>query len=115
MVEAQREVWSALEGFGAPAVSADFNARLYARIAQEQSEPAWRKWARRIFQPALPVPMWKPAVSLAAAAAVLAIALAVRTPEPVQAPKQVRAEMVDIEQVANTLDDLEILTPSSVM
>ncbi len=113
-VEAQGEVWRALDRFTTPEVAADFDARLYARIAQEESEPFWRRWARRIFQPAVPVAMWKPAVSVAAAAAVLAIGLAVRTPsDPVP---QVRAEhAVDIETVANALDDLEMLTPSSAM
>jgi len=114
VVEAQREVWQTLERFTAPEVSRQFDAKLYARIAEEESAPAWRRWMRQIFEPALPVAMWKPAVSLLAACAVLAIGLAVRTPnEPVQ---QIHAEhAVDIETVANALDDLEMLTPSTAM
>ena len=114
VVEAQREVWLALDRFTAPEVSADFDAKLYARIAMEESAPVWRRWMRQIFEPPVPMAMWKPAVSLLAACAVLAIGLAVRTPnEPAQ---QIRAEhAVDIETVANALDDLEMLTPSAAM
>ena len=43
------------------------------------AEPAWRKWLGRVFRPATPYRMWKPAVSLAAAGAVVALALLVLT------------------------------------
>jgi hypothetical protein len=42
VVEAQREVWDRLGQWSAPAVSQDFNKRLYARIAQENEAPRWR-------------------------------------------------------------------------
>jgi anti-sigma factor RsiW len=109
------EVWQTLDHWTPPAVSRDFDTRLYARIAEENAAPVWRRWALRIFQPAIPVAIWKPAVSLAAACAVLAVGLVVRTPSPTDQTKQVRVENVDIEQVANALDDLEILTPKSAM
>ena len=96
-----------------PEVSQRFDARLYARIAEEEAAPVWTRWMRRFFQPAVPVPMWKPAVSLAAACAVLGVGLAFHTPVAHDAAKQVRADNVDIEQVANALDDLEMLTPNS--
>src|SRR5579862_8849601 len=115
MVEAQRELWRTLDRFTAPEVSPNFDARLYARIAREQSAPLWKQWARRIFVPPVPLAMWKPAVSLAAACAVLAVALVVRTPNPPERVTQIRAEQVDIEQVATALDDLEMLTPHSAM
>jgi len=116
LVEAQRELWRTLDQWAVPEVSQNFDARLYARIAQEESGPAWQRWARRILQPAVPVAVWKPAVSLVAACAMLAVGLMVRTPEPVENPIQVRsAEHVDIEQVASALDDLEMLTPRSAM
>jgi len=115
VVEAQREVWRTLDQFAAPEVSPNFDVRLYARIAQEESAPSWKRWARRILQPAVPVAVWKPAVSLAAACAMLAVGLMVRLPDQAEKVPQVHAEHVDIEQVASALDDLEMLTPRSAM
>jgi anti-sigma factor RsiW len=131
MVAAQREVWNALDRWGhaeAPEVSRDFDARLYARIAQEEAVPAWRKWLRR-FMPAAPGTGWKPAGSMAAACAVVAIAvvsiqrvdlLTARAPRAVQNVAQMetdrvdaRADHVDIELVANALDELDLLMPLS--
>jgi anti-sigma factor RsiW len=114
LVEAQKEVWGALEAWTPHPVSVNFDARLYARIAQEQAAPAWQLWLRRIFQPALPYPLWKSAVPLIAACALLAVGLTVRMPNaasPVH--PQLRAEKVDIEQVEQTLEDFDILTPAA--
>lgn len=112
VVESQREVWQVLDQWAAPEVTPGFDAKLYAKIASEEAAPAWKQWLRRVFHPAVPVPVWKPAVSLAAACAVLAVGLAVHPQPAADSSKQVHAEHVDIEQVANTLDDLELLTPS---
>lgn len=116
LVAAQKEVWGALEEWTPLEVSSNFDARLYARIAQEQAAPAWQVWMRRIFSPAVPYAMWKSAVPMAAACAVLAAGLYIRTPDA-PAPlshsvrTDVRTEKVDIEQVEQTLEDLDILTP----
>lgn len=116
LVEKQTELWETLDQWTAPAVSPNFDARLYARIAREQAAPAWRKWARRIFKPAVPIAVWKPVVSLAAACAVLAVALTVHPAAPHSTPTpQVHADQVDIEQVAKALDDLDLLAPSNPM
>jgi anti-sigma factor RsiW len=121
LVEAQRGLWRTLDAWPAPEVSPQFDARLYARIAQEDALPAWKQWVRRIFQPAVPMATWKPAVSLAAACAILTVALAtemqhVQLPQQKAQAPQVRVERaVDIEQVADALDDLEILVPGSAM
>jgi len=115
VVAAQRGLWDTLDQWAPPNVSMEFDARLYARIKQEEAAPSWTKWARRVFQPPIPVALWKPAVSLAALCAVLTVGLVVRTPAPVDHASQVRAESVDIEQVARTLDDLDLLTPASTM
>jgi len=114
-MEQQLRLWETLDEWKAPAVSPDFDARLYARIARDQSAPAWKRWARRLLQPAAPVAMWKPAASLAAACAVLALALTVHTPQPHSSVPQVHADQVDIEQVAKALDDLDIITPTNPM
>jgi anti-sigma-K factor RskA len=118
LVEAQRDMWHTLDQWTPPAVAPDFDRRLYARIAEEKAAPLWSRWMRRLFQPAIPVPFWKPAVSLAGACAVLAVGLMVHAPNAGGPAKQihavnVHADNVDIEQVANTLDDLELLTPTS--
>lgn len=104
LVETQREVWSTLDRWTAAEVSPDFDARLYARIAREQAKPAWTAWFR---------PLWKPALPLAVACAVLAVGFLVRPPRPVDNSPQVRADKIDIEQVEQTLADLDMLTPLS--
>ncbi len=114
-VEAQREVWEALGRWKAPVVSADFNARLYARIALENEAPAWRRWLRRLAQPAVPYALWKPA-AFAAACAVIAVGFLAQMPADRHAPApQTRMETdhVDIEQVANALEELDLLMPAT--
>src|SRR5208282_3839376 len=81
LVEAQKEVWGALEAWTPVPVSSNFDARLYARIEQEQSAPAWRVWFRRLFRPPVPYALWKSAIPLTAACAVLAAGLYVRMPD----------------------------------
>jgi anti-sigma-K factor RskA len=112
LVEAQKEVWGAMEAWTPPSVSSNFDARLYARIAQEQTAPAWQLWLRRIFHPPVPYPLWKSAIPLVAACAVLAAGLAVRMPDATTAAQpQLHADKVDIEKVEQTLEDFDILTP----
>src|ERR1700722_15815065 len=112
LVDAQKEVWGALDAWTPPAVSVNFDARLYARIAEEQTVPAWQSWLRRIFQPPVPYPLWKSAVPLIAACAVLAAGLAVRMPDALDVVHpQIHTDKVDIEKVEQTLEDFDILTP----
>lgn len=114
LVEAQKEVWGALDAWTPAPVSVNFDARLYARIAEEQAAPTWQNWLRRIFQPPLPYPLWKSAVPLVAACLLLAAGLSVHMPVAPPAPHaQLRADKVDIEQVEQTLEDFDILTPSA--
>jgi anti-sigma factor RsiW len=114
LVEAQKEVWGALEAWTPAPVSVNFDARLYARIAEEQAAPTWQNWLRRIFQPALPYPLWRSAVPLIAACVLLAAGLSVHMPgTPVAPHPQLRADKVDIEQVEQTLEDFDILKPSA--
>jgi hypothetical protein len=113
LVDAQREVWETLDHWTPPQVSQNFDAKLYAKIAQENSSPAWLRAIRRFFQPAVPIAAWKPAVSLAAACAMLAVGLVVRTPHAADNGPQMRVEHVDLEQVQSALDDLDVLMPPS--
>ena len=113
-VHAQREVWETLDRWTPAPVSPDFDVRLRARIAQEESAPQWRRWWWRVVRPAAPFAGWKPAISLAAACAVLAVGFFVSLPGPGDTAPQVRAEkLVDIEQVEKALEDLDILSPAS--
>src|SRR5580704_2245694 len=81
VVEAQSEVWGALDSWTPVEVSPDFDARLYARIAQESAAPPWKQWLRGILPPAVPFPLWQPAVPLAAVCAVMAAGLLVHAPQ----------------------------------
>ncbi len=90
-------VWERLDDFSAPEVSPGFDARLYARIAAEEAR---RTWWRRL--------LWRPAVPLVAAAALVAMALFIYTPG--QRPGRPEVSLpVNIEQVAQAVDDLDLL------
>jgi anti-sigma-K factor RskA len=111
------EVWDHLDDFHAPALSEDFDHRLYARIEREARLPWWR----RALLPSASLwrPLWRPVLPLAAACAVLVLALVVRDPDTANLPgdgnvKQVSVERGDkseVEQVVQALDDLELLSP----
>jgi anti-sigma factor RsiW len=117
LVEAQRAMWSALDQWVPPAVSPGFNARMHARVAGETS--GWRTWLPGVLQPAVPYSIWKSA-ALAAAGAVLVAGFLVHSPHArdttVVAQGDVdkgdKGDKVDIEQVANTLEELDMLTPA---
>ena len=91
-------VWERLDDFTAPEVSPGFDARLTARIAAEAARQPW--WRRLL---------WRPAVPLVAAGALVALALYVKLPSTPDAPQQVNG--AEIEQVAQAVDDLDLLTP----
>ena len=90
-------VWEKLDEFAAPEVTADFDARLYARIAEEDAR---RPWWRRL--------LWRPAVPLVAAGALVGLGL-LMVPTTHDAAKQ--TNQMDIEQVAQAVDDMDLLTP----
>src|SRR5678815_527052 len=92
-------VWEKLDEFAAPEVTAGFDARLYARIAAEDAHQPW--WRRLL---------WRPAVPLVAAGALLGLGL-LMVPGTPDAAKQ--ANQMDIEQVAQAVDDMDLLTPIS--
>lgn len=109
LVAGQRSVFALLDGWEPADISADFDHRLYARIAQENAEPAWLRWLNSL---------WKPALVTATAGAALAVMFMVQAP-PAGRPhaadpsQHVRMETLDIDQVETALEDLELLTPSA--
>ncbi|BDC49245.1 hypothetical protein F183_A15610 [Bryobacterales bacterium F-183] len=128
VVEAQRSVWSALDGFEAPAVSSDFDAKLWKRIEESEARPWWRRlfdgpatgWAGAI--------SWKPAfVTASACAAVFLVMLAVRpgdsgstsSDQPVTkaaaTSSSAAAATVDFDQVEKALEDIEMLNQMGVV
>jgi anti-sigma-K factor RskA len=96
-------VWERLDEFAAPEVTAGFDARLYARIAAEGAKRlGWRRlWRNGLLRPVAPL-----AVAAAAVAALVLYLQPVRTPD---ASKQTNKS--EIEQVAQAVDDLDLLTP----
>jgi len=105
-VTAQKSVWSALDLFEAPAVSMDFDRRLYRRIEEQVS---WWDMVVRPFRVALV----RRALPIAAAAALTITAgiLIERTgagPAPVAHPQTAHVELQP-DQLQSALDDLETL------
>jgi anti-sigma-K factor RskA len=107
MVAAQRAVWSALEALPALPVSSNFDSRLYQRIAEEEQSGWWR----RLFQAGW---SWRPAMPVAAACAVLAVAFLVKNSGPSILPQQQAQPQLQIEQVERALDDMDMLKQAGV-
>jgi len=107
-VDAQRQVWDALDAWPQGEASPGFDAKLYARI-ESQEKRWWRRATRRL--------LWNPLVPAAAAAAVLAIALLAWIPgeHPASQPASSAAasEKIDVQQVEQALDDMDLLIPVS--
>jgi anti-sigma factor RsiW len=94
----QKLLWDALDQWEAHPVSVDFDRRLYRRIEEDQGRQRW--WQR------LMIPLLRPAVPLAATACLLLVGgYMIREPAPTVDSAVVR----EVEQVENTLDDLEML------
>lgn len=104
MVAEQAAVWKALDDWKAPAVSADFDRRLYNRIDRE----APVSWWDRLTLPFRPLPLRRALPLTAAACLLLAASLLLQHPVKT-APAMQRGETVRAEQVERNLDDLELL------
>ena len=95
-------IWDTLDEWSPatlPEVAAGFDAKLYARIAEEAKPTLWERF-------------WdfaKPALPLAAGCAALALVM-MQTP---QAGPQTKAQMepVSMEQVEQSLENLDLLAP----
>jgi hypothetical protein len=102
----QELVWQALDAWEAPAVTPDFNRRLYQRIEADAAAP----WYKRLFN--TPIATWKPMIPLAAACMLLVAGFVldhpVTTINPPSASPAIHS-VADAEQVENALDDLQLL------
>lgn len=101
---AQQVVSDAMDGWEPEPISANFDQQLFGRIEQEES----KKWWSRLFRPLWPMRL-RPAVAAAAVALVIAAVVLLRVPGNVSTPPVAAVEPVDIEQIEQTLQDLEML------
>ncbi len=99
---AQTAAWNALDLWEAPAVSADFDRRLHARIENEVS------WWDRLMRPLL-VRRGLPVA--AAAAAIIAAVLVIQPSAPPSpaVPESAKVETVSPDQAERALQDMEAL------
>jgi len=108
--ETQKQVWAALDAWEARPVSPGFDRRLYRTIEAEEHG----SWRQRFLQPLMPLRL-RPAFPLAAASVLAAAVLLLRAPEAVEFPEPAQAEMVDVERLEKTLEDLEMLRQLNLM
>jgi negative regulator of sigma E activity len=97
-------VWERLDEFAVPEVTPGFDARLYARIAREEAR-VWG-WRKLLWRPVAPL-----AVAAAAVAAVLLIMHPLGSPDAAKQASPTQSSKAEIEQVAQAVDDLDLLTP----
>lgn len=104
MAEDQKAVWLALDAWEAPAVSVDFDRRLYRQVAAGVR----LSWWERISRPFRPMPL-RQALPLTASVGLLLIAgLMLQHPRP-EVPRVEKHEIVRANQLEKTLDDLDLL------
>jgi anti-sigma factor RsiW len=95
--QAQARVWSALDVWDAEPVSESFDARLLERIEERQRGSLWQ-W------------IWRPALPVAAVAIVIVAVFLMRVPNGANTPVAGKnVDVVDVDQVEKTLDDLDML------
>jgi hypothetical protein len=111
MARLQAELWSAMDSFDAESISADFDRRLYARIAELDRVPAWERYWAPVREYLQGQPAWKPVLSVAAASAVVAVVFLVRddVPQPVIEQPAAIIDARDVEQAERVLEDMEML------
>jgi anti-sigma-K factor RskA len=101
----QQAVWSALEEWQPVSVSPGFDAKLFERIAQEDSASPWRRMFRDWG--------WRPAVPVAAALAVLIGTFLLKDPDsaaiPAPAVSQSQASVQIEQKLELALDDMDLL------
>lgn len=105
--EAERRVWSALDDWEPMPVSADFNRKLHARIAGEAPGGFWsRIWTKHGGQPG----RWRLALAPGAVAGIAVLgAILMQSPPPGVPRPEPGVDNVEVEQVEQTLEDMDML------
>jgi len=102
-VAGQRAVWSALDAWEPPAISADFDQRLYRLLNEPEPVGWWQRWLR-------PVLAYK-GIPLAAAACLVVIVglVMVKPAEQSRMTQGQPVQTLQADQVEHALDDIEML------
>ena len=101
-VSAQEAVWRALDAWQPVSVSSDFDRRLFHRIAAEEHS----RWWANLRSPRW---LWRPAIPLAAACALIAGVFFARQPASHTLAQSYVQPKLNIEQVTHALDDMDLL------
>jgi len=106
-VTGQQALWSAMNEWHAPAVSAEFDARLERRLRETDSV----SWIERLTQSLRPS-FARPAFALAAVCLIMVAGLLLQNPRTALVPADdahARVEKIELEQVEKALDDMQML------
>jgi len=115
--EGQGTLWKALDVWEAPAVSADFDRRLYGRIEAEGSLSWWDRLVRPLRPMLIRPVLLRPTFAVAAACVIVTAGFLLESPNRVGtvSPQGPAAEVIEVEQVERALDDLEMLREFSLV
>jgi hypothetical protein len=106
VVEQQRAVWEALDAWEAPAITGDFDRRLYGAMQERAGQ--WNRW----LEP-LRLLLVRQGLPIAAAACLIVVAgvVSLHPPDPAISPSTsaARVENLQPEQVEHALDDVQML------
>jgi len=100
----QAAVWKLMDAWEPPGIAPDFDRRLYRRIREEVRF----SWWERVSRPFRPMPL-RQAVPLTVSACLLLMAGLILEHPNKTVPVAPRHELVRVDQVERTLDDMELL------
>jgi hypothetical protein len=106
-VRAQQSVWTALDEWRPEPVSADFDQKLFRRIAEEEQSNWWRRFVPAAWS-------WREALPVAAACSVLIAASLLKIPVASGPAESSLQPKLQIEQVEHALDDMDLLNQVGV-
>jgi anti-sigma factor RsiW len=104
LVARQQSLWSALDSWDAPELSADFNRNLHAAVALEENR---RGWLANLASWLSPAKLWVPAAGALAVGALAIVLMPARHSAPVV--EQKAGMDGEARQLERVFDDLEVL------